>query len=72
VLGPGQGRESQHFYDLDADPTETADILVDGGVALRAVRTALAWELPEQPRWSRARWGTGVNLQPAFALDHGL
>lgn len=72
VLGPGQGRESQHFYDLDADPSETADILVDGGVALRVVRTALAWELPEQPRWSRARWGTGVNLQPAFALDHGL
>jgi arylsulfatase A-like enzyme len=72
VLGPGQGRESQHFYNLDADPTEYADILVDGGVALRVVRTALAWELPEQPRWSRARWGTGVNLQPAFALDHGL
>jgi arylsulfatase A-like enzyme len=72
VLGPGQGRESQHFYDLDVDPSEHADILVDGGVALRVVRTALAWELPEQPRWSRARWGTGVNLQPAFALDHGL
>jgi arylsulfatase A-like enzyme len=72
VLGPGQGRESQHFYDLDADPSEQADVLVDGGVALRVVRTALAWELPEQPRWSRARWGTGVNLQPAFALDHGL
>lgn len=72
VLGPGQGRESQHFYNLDADPSEYADILLEGGVALRSVRTALAWELPEQPRWSRARWGTGANLQPAFALDHGL
>ena len=72
VLGPGQGRESQHFYDLNADPSELADIVVDGGVALRLVRTALAWELPEQPRWSRARWGTGANLRPAFALDHGL
>jgi arylsulfatase A-like enzyme len=72
VLGPGRGRESQHFYNLDADPSELADIIADGGVALRLVRTALAWELPEQPRWSRARWGTGANLQPAFALDHGL
>lgn len=72
VLGPGRGRESQHFYNLDADPSELTDIIAEGGVALRLVRTALAWELPEQPRWSRARWGTGANLQAAFALDHGL
>ena len=46
--------------------------VAEGGVALRMVRTALGWELPEQPKWSRPRWGTGANLQPAFALDHGL
>jgi arylsulfatase A-like enzyme len=72
VLGPGRGRESQHFYDLAADPGELADRVAEGGVALRMVRTALAWQLPEQPHWSRPRWGTGANLQPAFALDHGL
>jgi arylsulfatase A-like enzyme len=72
VLGPGRGRESQHFYDLGRDPTESTDLVAEGGIALRVVRTALAWELPEQPHWSRARWGTGANLRPAFALDHGL
>lgn len=72
ILGPGRGRESQHFYDLARDPAETTDLIAEGGVALRVVRTALCWELPEQPHWSRARWGTGANLQPAFALDHGL
>ncbi len=72
VLGPGRGRESQHFYDLDEDPAELGDRIAEGGVALRMVRTALAWQLPEQPHWKRARWGTGASLQPAFALDHGL
>lgn len=72
VLGPGRGRESQHYYDLSADPGEQVDAIADGGIALRMVRTALGWELLEQPRWSRPRWGTGANLQPAFALDHGL
>lgn len=72
ILGPGRGRESQHFYDLAADPEERDDQIGEGGVALRMVRTAVAWELPEQPGWARARWGTGANLQPAFALDQGL
>nr|WP_255216679.1 sulfatase-like hydrolase/transferase [Pseudenhygromyxa sp. WMMC2535] len=72
VLGPGQGRESQHFYDLDLDPGEQVERIAEGGVALRMVRTALGWELLEQPHWSRPRWGTGANLLPAFALDHGL
>lgn len=72
VLGTGRGRESQRFYELGEDPSELADRIAEGGVALRMVRTALAWELPEQPGWKRARWGTGANLMPAFALDHGL
>jgi hypothetical protein len=72
ILGPGRGRESQHFYDLTADPGERDDRIAEGGVALRMVRTAVAWELPEQPGWKRARWGTGANLAPAFALDQGL
>jgi arylsulfatase A-like enzyme len=72
ILGPGRGRESQHFYDLGADPGELEDRIAVGGVALRILRTAVAWELPEQPGWKRARWGTGANLAPAFALDQGL
>ena len=72
ILGPGRGRESQHFFDLAADPGEHEDRIAEGGVALRMLRTAVAWELPEQPGWKRARWGTGANLLPAFALDHGL
>lgn len=72
ILGPGRGRESQHFYDLASDPGELEDRIAVGGVALRMVRTAVAWELPEQPGWKRARWGTGANLAPAFALDQGL
>jgi hypothetical protein len=72
VLGPGRGRESQHFYDLAADPEERSDRIGEGGIALRMVRTALGWQMPEQPLWKRPRWGTGANLQPAFALDHGL
>lgn len=72
VLGPGRGRESQHFYDLQTDPEERQDLIAEGGIALRMVRTALGWQLPEQPKWKRPRWGTGANLQAAFALDHGL
>lgn len=72
VLGPGRGRESQHFFELFADPGEQHDRIGEGGIALRMLRTALGWELIEQPGWSRARWGTGANLLPAFALDHGL
>lgn len=71
LLGPGRGRESQHYYELGSDPGELDDRIVDGGIALRMLRTALGWQLPED-KWKRARWGTGANLQPAFALDHGL
>jgi len=72
ILGPGLGRESQHFYDLSEDPGELDDRIAEGGVALRMLRTALAWEMAEAPHWSRPRWGTGAKLEPAFALDHGL
>jgi arylsulfatase A-like enzyme len=68
-LGPGT---AERFFDLEHDPGETTDAVADGGVALRIVRTALAWELAYAERWRRGRWGTGANLLPAFALDHGM
>lgn len=68
-LGPGT---TERFFDLEHDPGETTDAVADGGVALRIVRTALAWELAYAERWRRGRWGTGANLMPAFALDHGM
>ncbi|MBK7826073.1 sulfatase [Nannocystis sp.] len=69
----GSGRDSQRFYDLGLDPGEQVDRLGSGGVGLRIVRSALAWELaaPGQT-WKRARWGTGADLRPAFAVDHGM
>jgi len=72
ILGSGRGLDSQRFYDLKRDPGELVDRLGDGGIALRMVRTALAWHLAEEGRWKRARWGTGADLRPAFALDHGM
>jgi arylsulfatase A-like enzyme len=68
-LGPGT---AERFYDLAADPRETVDALPEGGVALRIVRTAVAWEVAHAERWRRGRWGTGANLRPAFALDQGM
>jgi arylsulfatase A-like enzyme len=68
-LGPGT---TERFFDLERDPGETTDLVADGGVALRIVRTALAWELAYAERWRRGRWGTGACLLPAFALDHGM
>ena len=69
----GSGRDSQRFYDLAADPGEQVDRLDVGGIGLRIVRTALAWELAAAGQsWKRARWGTGADLRPAFALDHGM
>lgn len=68
-LGPGM---SERFFDLQADPGETSDALTTGGVALRMVRTALAWQMAYEQSWRRARWGTGANLRPAFALDQGM
>jgi arylsulfatase A-like enzyme len=72
ILGAGIGLSNQRFYDLGVDPLETLDRSRDGGIGLRIVRTALAWELAEAPDWKRARWGTGACLSPVFALDHGL
>ncbi len=72
ILGSGRGLEAQRFYDLGRDPGEQVDRLAEGGIALRMVRTALAWHLAEEGRWKRARWGTGADLRPAFALDHGM
>ena len=69
----GSGRDSQRFYDLALDPGEIDDRIDSGGIGLRVVRTALAWELAAAGQsWKRARWGTGANLRPAFALDHGM
>lgn len=69
----GSGRDSQRFYDLALDPGELDDRINSGGIGLRVVRTALAWELAATGQsWKRARWGTGANLRPAFALDHGM
>jgi hypothetical protein len=68
-LGPGL---SERFFDLRADPREKKDALATGGVAVRIVRTALAWELAHAERWRRGRWGTGAALRPAFALDLGM
>lgn len=69
TLGSGHGEQ---FYDLAADPQSQTDQLATGGVALRMVRTALAWQLAHEGRWKRARWGTGANLRAAFALDLGM
>lgn len=69
----GSGRDAQRFYDLALDPGEQQDRLADGGIGLRIVRSALAWELAALGQtWKRARWGTGADLRPAFAVDHGM
>jgi arylsulfatase A-like enzyme len=69
VLGPGV---LERFYDLVADPGELHDRRAEGGVAVRMVRTALSWQAKHQEQWKRARWGTGANLRPAFAMDLGM
>ena len=69
MLGPGR---DEHFYDLQTDAGERDDIAAQGGVALRMVRTALAWQLAHEGGWRRARWGTGANLRAAFAMDLGM
>ncbi|MCB9568469.1 MAG: sulfatase-like hydrolase/transferase [Myxococcales bacterium] len=72
IVGSGRGLEAQRLYDLARDPGEREDLLARGGIALRIVRQALAWEIAEEGRWKRARWGSGADLRPAFALDHGM
>ncbi len=72
VLGPGVGPAAERFHDLTEDPGELHDRSAEGGIAIRMVRTALAWHLEHEERWKRARWGTGANLRPAFAMDHGM
>ncbi len=67
----GSGRH-EVFFDLGADPGERQDRHAEGGVSLRVVRTALGWQMKHQDRWKRARWGTGANLRPAFAMDQGM
>ncbi|MBL9099727.1 MAG: sulfatase [Myxococcales bacterium] len=66
------GREPQKYYDLSLDPGETTSRADGGGIGMRVVRTAMAWELAPGQRWKRARWGTGADLKPAFARDHGM
>jgi len=69
ILGPGR---RERYFDLRRDPKESQDLLEQGGIGLRWVRTALAWQLAHEQRWRRARWGTGANLRRAFALDQGM
>jgi membrane-anchored protein YejM (alkaline phosphatase superfamily) len=69
VLGAG-GRET--YFDLDRNAAEAPAQDDVGGIGLRIVRTALAWQLTHEARWRRARWGTGANLRPAFAQDLGM
>lgn len=72
ILGSGRGLEAQRFFDLEVDPLEATDRLSAGGIALRIVRAALAWELAEEGHWRRARWGNGAALRTTFALDRGM
>jgi arylsulfatase A-like enzyme len=69
LVGPGL---LERFYDLRSDAGELHDLHAEGGVALRMVRTALSWQTKHQDQWKRARWGTGANLRPAFAMDQGM
>jgi len=69
IVGPGQ---RERYFDLRTDPKETHELQDAGGVGLRVVRTALSWQVAHETAWRRARWGTGANLRPAFALDHGM
>lgn len=69
LLGPGR---TERYFALGPDPAEQHDLGRDGGVGLRMVRSALAWQLAHEQRWRRARWGTGANLRAAFALDLGM
>ena len=72
IVGSGRGLEAQRFFDLAADPGEAKERLASGGIGLRIVRAAMAWESGEEGRWRRARWGNGADLRPAFARDHGM
>jgi len=69
ILGPGA---SEQYFDLNEDPRELTSRHAEGGIGLRVVRGALAWQLEFETRWRRARWGTGANFRPAFALDQGM
>lgn len=69
VVGPGR---RERYFDLRHDPKETDELQERGGIGLRLVRSALSWQLAHESQWRRARWGTGANLRPAFALDQGM
>lgn len=76
LLGPGR---AERYVDLAGDAGEQFEAVASkglavptGGIGLRIVRSALVWQLVYESRWRRARWGTGANLEPAFALDLGM
>lgn len=69
MLGPGR---LEAYYDLEDDPKESRSRIDEGGIGLRMVRSALAWQIALESRWRRVRWGTGANLRSAFALDLGM
>ena len=71
-VGPSVGPDGIRLYDLSLDPGERDPLETGGGVGMRMMRTAATWHQLEFGRWKRLRWGTAVNLLPAFALDHGM
>jgi hypothetical protein len=72
LVGPSVGRDGLRLYDLATDPSEQRPMDAGGGIGMRMMRTAATWHQLEFGRWKRLRWGTAVNLLPAFALDHGM
>ncbi len=72
VMGSGLGESTQMLFDLEADPEEQENHALTQAIALRALRTGLTWQRAFESEWHRARWGTGVNLRAAFAIDHGI
>jgi arylsulfatase A-like enzyme len=74
ILGPGSSIDSQQFFDLSRDPEERESLRQAhrDGVAVRMLINALSTHLADESRWKRARWGTGANLESAYALDHGI
>lgn len=71
-VGSSVGSDGIRLYDLALDPGERMPVEAGGGIGMRMMRTAATWHQLEFGRWKRLRWGTAVNLLPAFALDHGM
>lgn len=57
------------LYDEFEDRLEQKDLAAVRPIALRAMRGVLGVIHPYESRWSKSRWGTAANLEPAFAHD---